>query len=215
MDLGDLADSVQDLGLAQTIKDGLRPNLQKKPQWASPDEVAAKAEQVKAQDGWDVYSTALGQYCMSTWAETQKVRLDSTQVRRKSSLGMQSAKAPDETGPITADSIRTHWGNFTVSMEFQSMCKYMCLQDTTCKGKCTESLFYEMRPLGKGAFGAVFLVFKYDTGVGFATKKMMKKIVKKNGAVAHPALERAARAQRSPDGRSCQRGRQPCTSRRC
>ena len=120
-----------------------------------------------------------------------------------------------ETGPITADSIRTHWGNFTVSMEFQSMCKCMCLQDTTCKGKCTESLFYEMRPLGKGAFGAVFLVFKYDTGVGFATKKMMKKIVKKNGAVAHPALEPAAPAQRSPDGRRCQRGRQPCTSRRC
>ena len=31
-----------------------------------------------------------------------------------------------------------------------------------------------MRALGRGAFGAVFLVFKKDTGMALATKKMVK-----------------------------------------
>eukprot|EP00966_Prymnesium_polylepis_P312388 7218377-Prymnesium_polylepis.1 len=35
---------------------------------------------------------------------------------------------------------------------------------------------------GKGAFGAVFLVFKKDTGMAMAVKKMKKKIGKQNSA---------------------------------
>ena len=48
---------------------------------------------------------------------------------------------------------------------------------------------------GKGAFGAVFLVFKKDTGMAMAVKKMKKKIGKQNSAPPPEQTRAAPRAK--------------------
>merc|ERR1712087_184830 len=47
-----------------------------------------------------------------------------------------------------------------------------------------------MRPLGRSAFGAVYLVFKKDTGAPMATKKMMKPIIKQKNMIKDALIER-------------------------
>jgi hypothetical protein len=47
---------------------------------------------------------------------------------------------------------------------------------------------------GRGAFGAVFLTFKKDTGSPMATKKMFKKNAKANKMLSDLLIEREVRA---------------------
>ena len=46
--------------------------------------------------------------------------------------------------------------------------------DKLAATKVSDKDFSESRALGRGAFGAVFLTFKKDTGYAHATKKMVK-----------------------------------------
>jgi len=57
-------------------------------------------------------------------------------------------------------------------------------------GRLRSDLWVEQRPLGRGAFGAVFLVFKKDTGAPMATKKMMKPIIKEKKMIHDACIER-------------------------
>ena len=52
------------------------------------------------------------------------------------------------------------WEEFTASSTFELLAKYMALGEKLGKEDIAHKLFSEARPLGKGAFGAVFLVFK-------------------------------------------------------
>lgn len=70
------------------------------------------------------------------------------------------------------------------------MAKYLICADKTYAEPVTAKAFEEMRPLGKGAFGAVFLTFRKDTGAPFAVKKMVKTIAKQNHMLKDVLIER-------------------------
>ena len=88
MDLGDLANTVQDCGLSQTIKTGLNKTLMKPPAWGTPEEEEAKKGELKACNAWKVFNTAMGAACMNAWATKDNVALGSKQAggRRRSSV---------------------------------------------------------------------------------------------------------------------------------
>eukprot|EP00308_Calcidiscus_leptoporus_P026852 CAMPEP_0119371966 /NCGR_PEP_ID=MMETSP1334-20130426/18035_1 /TAXON_ID=127549 /ORGANISM="Calcidiscus leptoporus, Strain RCC1130" /LENGTH=124 /DNA_ID=CAMNT_0007389345 /DNA_START=188 /DNA_END=559 /DNA_ORIENTATION=+ len=75
------------------------------------------------------------------------------------------------------------FNSFRQSVEFSVLAKYLTLKDATFAAPVKEALFHEARALGRGAFGAVFLSFKKDTGSPMATKKMMKTIIKDKGSI--------------------------------
>ena len=77
MDLGDLANTVQDCGLSQTIKTGLNKTLMKPPAWGTPEEEEAKKGELKGCNAWKVYNTAMGAACMNAWATKDNVVLGS------------------------------------------------------------------------------------------------------------------------------------------
>ena len=83
-----------------------------------------------------------------------------------------------------------NFDEFRNSAQFVTLCKYLCLRDTTRQSPVTASLWEEQRPLGRGSFGAIFLVFKKDTGCAMATKKMMKTIIKDKGMIHDARIER-------------------------
>jgi len=154
MDLGALADQVQDAGLAQTIQAGLQKNLMKKANFGDQAQLTAKMEST----GPEILDTTLGKHCLEHFSKS----------------------GPADTG----------FESFKQSPEFSVLCKHLCLKDNNSKLEVTEGLFYETRPLGRGAFGCVFLVFRLDTGAPFAVKKMMKPIIKKQNMVKDALIER-------------------------
>ena len=78
MDLGDLANTVQDCGLSQTIKTGLNKTLMKPPAWGTPEEEEAKKGELKACNAWKVFNTAMGAACMNAWATKDNVTVTTT-----------------------------------------------------------------------------------------------------------------------------------------
>lgn len=70
------------------------------------------------------------------------------------------------------------------------MAKYKVLMEKVAADSVGKAQFEEVRPLGKGAFGAVFLTFKKDTGAPFAVKKMVKAIAKQNKMIKDVLIER-------------------------
>lgn len=81
---------------------------------------------------------------------------------KKFAAGGSSSKASvaftEDTG--SGDSLTGAWEEFCGTAAFQLMAKYMALADKLAKEPITHKQFAEQRPLGRGAFGAVFLVFK-------------------------------------------------------
>ena len=150
MDLGDLANTVQDCGLSQTIKTGLNKGLMKPPAWGTPEEEEAKKGQLKGCNPWKVYNTAMGAACMGAWASKDNVVLGTMQAggRRRSSVRRPSAEIGGPNAPPTEDSIKFHWEAFSNSSQFALLAKYQCLEDNICKTKCISGHFEEMRPLG-------------------------------------------------------------------
>jgi len=187
MDIGDIANQVQDLGLAQTINAGLQKGMSKEPAWPNPEELASAKESYKSKDPMTVFNSPIGKKCMVAWSEATGTSLSST--RRKSTRrasGSELRKA--SITPPSAEALAVHWPTFTESKEYEIYCKYMFVASK--KVNPNKEMFHEMRALGKGAFGAVFLVFKKDSGHPFATKKMMKKIAKKNKMLKDVQVER-------------------------
>ena len=189
-----LAETIENVGLAQEIQKGLAPSLQKKPDWAAlqpkTDGFKAKYESGK---GWDCFqSSELAKYCITEWANTQGI--DISMGRRKSSLAGNEQKTPP-----TEAGVEANWDGFKASPAFEVMCKYMALGEDVAAQNPTQKMFEEVRPLGRGAFGAVWLAFKKDTGAPFATKKMVKCIAKQNKMLKDVLIEREVLAKiRSP-----------------
>jgi len=75
------------------------------------------------------------------------------------------------------------------------LAKYMVLRAHKKAETPSGKLFEEMRPLGKGAFGAVFLVFNKTSGAPFATKKCVKAIAKQNKMIKDVLIEREVLAK--------------------
>lgn len=191
----DMAETVQNVGLAQSIQNGLAPSMQAKPKFGTPDAIAAKkTELTGASAVLPLYQTPLGRYVINNWAAANGVQLGSERrasVQRKSISGdaslAYSGSAPSEA------SLKSHWEVFSASPQMDIWAKYLTLYDNT--PSVGPGDFHDMRPLGRGAFGAVSLVFKKDTGVPMATKAMVKKIVKKNNMfkdvqVEHDVLQK-------------------------
>ena len=188
-----LAETIENVGLAQEIQKGLAPSLQKKPDWAGlQPKTDGFKEKFGAGTGWACFQTELGMYCITEWANTQGI--DISMGRRKSSLSGNEQKTPP-----TEAGVEANWEGFKTSPAFDVMCKYMALADEVAAQTPNQKLFEEVRPLGRGAFGAVWLAFKKDTGAPFATKKMVKCIAKQNKMLKDVLIEREVLAKiRSP-----------------
>ena len=100
----DMAETVQNVGLAQSIQNGLAPSMQAKPKFGNPDAIAAKkAELTAAPTVLPLYQTPLGRYIINNWAAANGVQLGSERrasVQRKSISGdaslAYSGSAPTE-----------------------------------------------------------------------------------------------------------------------
>jgi len=186
-----MAEMVQDVGLAQSIQGGLPKGQMSKPKFPDDPTLEAKKSAVSGGDKMAVWNSPLGMYLLQHYATQRSYNLaTASSGRRASSAALASADAVYSGGPPTAETLGSYWEEFTATVHFTTYCKYMCLQETTAAEPITPKLFEEMRPLGKGAFGAVFLVFKKDTGMAMAVKKMKKKIAKQNKMLKDILIER-------------------------
>ena len=180
----DVTESIQDVGLADEIKNGLSGSLQKAPNFAALD-IEGKKAAVGGMAPMEVIAMPLGKFCMKEWANTEGV--DLSMDRRRSSV---SAKVDNKTIEPTEKGVTFHFEAFKASPAFEVLCKYLALADSLGSEPPNAKQFHEARPLGKGAFGAVFLVFKKDTAKALATKKMVKAIAKKNKMIKDVLIER-------------------------
>lgn len=182
----DVTESIQDVGLADEIKNGLSGSLQKAPNFAAlTDKIEAKKAAVGGMDPMSVAKMPLGKYVLKAWANNEGRNL--TLARRRSSVG---EKVDNHSIEPTEDGVKAAWDDFKASAEFGVLCKYLALSDSLQAEAPNLKQFHEARPLGKGAFGAVFLTFKKDTAKALATKKMVKAIAKQNKMIKDVLIER-------------------------
>ena len=168
-----LGETIENVGLAQEIQNGLVKSLQKEPSWADADEMATKQSEIKSNGEEATYNTRLGKYLMDEW----------------------STSARGATFDKFSGSSSDAWDAFTTSTTFKLLAKYAALGDKVSKEPATNKQFVEARALGRGAFGVVFLVFKKDTGAPLATKKIVKGLAKKNNMVRSVVIEQAVLAK--------------------
>ena len=65
-----LGETIQNVGLAQEIQNGLAKNMQKEPAWPDASAISAKASALKAMGHIALYSQSrLARYVMDTWSE--------------------------------------------------------------------------------------------------------------------------------------------------
>jgi len=186
-----MGEMVQDVGLAQSIQSGLAKSSMKAPKFPDPASLDAKKASVSGGDKMSVYNNPLGKYLLEHFAVARGYNLANASTgRRASSAALADGDAAYTGGPPTADTMASYWDEFTAATHFTVYCKYLGLVDATKSETITPKMFEEMRPLGKGAFGAVFLVFKKDTGMAMAVKKMKKKIGKQNNMLKDILIER-------------------------
>lgn len=162
-----LAEAVENVGLAQEIQKGLAASLQKPPNFkAWQSEIDEKAGELAGKDAKTAYEIKLVKLMYDEWCRDQEMkdRTEATFVQN-----FENFKAA------------THWGLIP---------KYLVAADKTAAEEVSANMFEEMRPLGKGAFGAVFLVFNKQTAQPFAVKKTVKAIAKKNKMIKDILIER-------------------------
>jgi len=184
-----IGETLENVGLAQEIQKGLAPSLMTAAKFDPAATEAMKAE-IGGKGVMEIYNTKLGNYCLREWAAASSVDLSAA--RRRSSAGtVENARSiePTEAG-LTAN-----WEAFKSSPAFEVLCKYLAYKKTILSESVNAKLFYESRPLGRGAFGAVFLTFKKDSGQPLATKKMFKVIAKKNKMLKDCLIEREVLAK--------------------
>ena len=191
----DVTESIQDVNLADEIKKGLSSSLQKSPNFAAlSDKIEAKKGEVGGMAPMDVVAMPLGKWVLKAWANKESRNL--TLERRRSSTA--GERVDNHDIEPTEAGVNAAFPDFKGSEEFTLLCKYLALMDSLKAEAPSAKQFHEARPLGKGAFGAVFLVFKKDTGMALATKKMVKAIAKQNNAaiVSHRLAPHAWLRQR-------------------
>jgi len=186
--MDDVGAMVQDVGLAQSIQNGLAKNQMKAPKFPEPSAVESKVAEIKGGDPMAVWNNPLGKYLLEHFATQRSYNL------ANASAGQTPPSADGDGGykggAPTADSLKSYWDEFGSAPHISVFAKYVGLAAATKQEAITPKMFEEMRPLGKGAFGAVFLVFKKDTGMGMAVKKMKKRIGKQNHMLKDILIER-------------------------
>jgi len=190
-----IGESVENVGLAQEIQKGLAKSLQRPPKFAEwQADIDAKKAELSAMEGWDCYSKhRMVKNCVIAWAKAGNV--DLSLARRRSSAG----QAGDGDKPPTEGGVKANWDDFKASSAMDICCKYIVAADKVYAEPVSPKQFEEMRALGKGAFGAVFLTFKKDTGAPFAVKKCVKTIAKENKMIKDVLIEREVLSKmRSP-----------------
>lgn len=81
-----LGETMENVGLAQEIKNGLAKTLQKPPKFSEmAAEIGAKKSEIGGMSSAQVYAMPLGKYCIDEWAKAGNV--DLSQARRRSSAG--------------------------------------------------------------------------------------------------------------------------------
>jgi len=95
----------------------------------------------------------------------------------------------DEYQKATKNDPDSDFATFQASGAYANLCKWTAHKEAKKKQPVTMKWFTETRPLGRGAFGAVYLTFSKDTGYAFAVKKMVKKIAKKNNMLKDVLIE--------------------------
>ena len=162
-----IAETVENVGLAQEIQNGLAKSLQTEPKWPASEIIQAKRKALAEAGEASAYGTDLGRYVMDIWARAAGMRWPSDAV----------------------------WTAFVESKAFDLFAKYEALADSTAGVPAVHKQFSEARALGRGAFGVVFLVFKKDTGMALATKKIVKGLAKQNNMVKSVCVEQAVLAK--------------------
>lgn len=186
-----MAEMVQDVGLAQSIQGGLPKNQMKKPNFGDDAAIEAKKDALGAGGKLDMWKNPLGKYLLQHFATQRSYDLSkASSGRRASSAALMDAEAPYSGGEPTEETLGSYWEEVKKSKHFHTYAQYTTLKENTKAEPIGPKLFEEMRPLGKGAFGAVFLVFKKDTGMAMAVKKMKKKIAKQNKMLKDILIER-------------------------
>ena len=153
-----IGNTLENVGLAQEIKNGLAKSLMK-PLPGTPEDVAAVEAELSAKSLDELKGLRLGNKIIQVMSETNPAAVASAEA-------------------------------FKASAGFKTLCKYTAANKVLAKEKPTAKLFEEMRPLGKGAFGAVFLTFSKFTGHALAVKKMVKAIAKQNKMIKDVLIER-------------------------
>lgn len=163
-----LAETVENVGLAQEIQKGLASSLQKPPNFkAWQAEIDAKKAELDGMGAEAAYSIRLIELLYNEWCRDQGIK------ERTLATFKQNFEQFKTTG--------NHWGLAP---------KYLICADKIALETPSAKAFEEMRPLGKGAFGAVFLVFNKATAQPFAVKKTVKAIAKQNKMIKDILIER-------------------------
>jgi len=165
-----IGETMENVGLAQEIQKGLANSLMKLPKWAEEQpKTDAMRSKVVSDGPAACLASDLGRWILQKWAQKMSIDLGS---------------------PPTAAAVQANWDTFCNAPACDVLARWMAYSNTLKEKTIDAKAFMEMRPLGKGAFGAVFLVFKKDTGYALAVKKANKKIIKQNKMVKDVKIER-------------------------
>ena len=148
-----IGETIANVGLAQEIQNGLAKAQQVEPAWAPPEAVAAKTAELGSSSLPVLLSMELGKYVFDEWSKATGVSLGGD-----AGGGRQSVAFSAEEGMAQGNAAA--WISFKDSAAFQLMCKYLAYAEKLEKEPILHKQFMEARPLGRGAFGAVYLVFK-------------------------------------------------------
>jgi len=173
--LDDVVGDVQSAGLASIIQKGLPGNMKKKiPKETEQGKIDAM--KLKIQQNYDMqkaYTDGFGNLFLERYSQVAGVDLTLPKTNRRMSRRISAGGLSEDNKAV----MQEHWEPFAQSEQFTEWAAYKCNESTFA----TDKDFVEMRALGKGAFGAVFLVFNKYSGQGFATKMMKKKMIKEKG----------------------------------
>ena len=86
-------ETLENVGLAETIQNGLNSSLMKAIKWCSPEQLAAKKAELTVDKAGALYALPLTAYVMKHWADQNGIDLSSLKSRRNSSAaGRQGSK---------------------------------------------------------------------------------------------------------------------------
>lgn len=147
--MNNMAEMVQDVGLAQSIQNGLPKSQMSKPKFPDPPTLQAKKDAVNAGAKLDVYKSELGKWLLQSFAVRFDIDLSKANAsRRFSTFPLGDRSGTYKGGEPTEESLASYWDGFQKGIYFETYCKYMCLKETIQKESITPKLFEEMRPLG-------------------------------------------------------------------
>jgi hypothetical protein len=121
--------------------------------WAADH--SGKAAELKSSGFPALYAQPLGKYVFDQWSDHTGKSMSGGGADARASVAFSSE---DSAMGNAGDS--DTWSEFTSSASFDLLAKYLALGDKLASEEINDKMFHEARPLGRGAFGAVFLVFK-------------------------------------------------------